>query len=347
MNSANRFDVLRLLAAWLVLYNHSFVLTASSEIEWISRFLKFDTASGLAVALFFTISGYLIYNSLENSQSAKDFLIKRILRIYPALIGVVLFTIFIVGPLSTELTISNYFNDIKTFQYFKTISGINIKYELPGVFENFPEKSVNGSLWSIALELRCYLILFLLSLIPFSMRVKILLAVIILLATLFFRPLESASDLSGKFFGIAYQFNKFGLMFFLGALFASCKNFVSHKFLNYLGFICLVVFLILLTEDISKVSMIIYNFIIPIIFLWIGLQFSFLPRISEQIGDISYGIYLYAFPIQQLLVYYRIGVNNVTMHIIISTFLTFLLAYISWKYIEFPSLKFKKKLVNY
>ena len=338
MNLSNRFDVLRLFAAWLVLYNHSFILTASSETEWISKFLKFDTASGLAVAMFFTISGYLVFNSLENSRSAKDFLIKRALRIYPALIGVVLFTIFIVGPLSTELSLSN---------YFKTISGINIKYELPGVFENFPEKSVNGSLWSIALELRCYLILFLLSLIPLSMRIKILLAVTILSASLFYRPLESASDLSSKFLGIAYEFNKFGLMFFIGALFASYKKFVTHKILNYLGLICLVVFLILLTEDISRISMIIYNFIVPVIFLWIGLQFTFLPKIPDQIGDISYGIYLYSFPIQQLLVYYHIGQSNVTIHIITSTFLTLLLAYISWKYIEFPSLNLKKKLVNY
>ena len=346
MNSINRFDILRLLAAWLVLYNHSFVLTASSEIEWISRFLKFDTASGLAVALFFTISGYLVYNSLESSRSSKEFLLKRILRIYPALIGVVLFTIFIVGPLSTDLSISNYFHDKQTFQYFKTISGINIKYELPGVFDNFPEKSVNGSLWSIAVELRCYILLFLLSLIPFSMRYKLLLAVIILSAIIFYRPLESAIDLSSKFVGVTYEFNKFGLMFFIGALFASYKSFISHKILNFIGLIFSFILLIILTEEISRTSMIIYNFIVPIIFLWIGLKFTFLPKIPDQIGDISYGIYLYSFPIQQLLIYYSIGDNNVIIHIITSTFLTFIMAYISWKFIEFPSIKLKNNLIK-
>ena len=77
LNSYNRFDFVRLIAAWLVLYSHSYVLSASKEIEIISKYLKFDSAGGLAVGVFFSISGYLVFKSLQNSSSLKIFIILR------------------------------------------------------------------------------------------------------------------------------------------------------------------------------------------------------------------------------------------------------------------------------
>lgn len=342
LNSYNRFDFVRLIAAWLVLYSHSYVLSASKEIEIISKYLKFDSAGGLAVGVFFSISGYLVFKSLQNSSSLKIFIIKRALRIYPALILSVLFSVFVVGLICTELSIQEYLTNRKTLSYLKTITGFNIKYELPGVFENFPEKSVNGSLWSIAIELRCYLVLGLISLLPFSMKIKLWISVTLLSFLLLFRPIEAPSDLSIKFMGLAYDFNKFGLMFALGCLIASYEQHKNFHYIKFIGLICACVLIIISNFEISKFTLIAYNYLIPFIFIWIGLYFTFLPKIPDKIGDISYGLYVFSFPIQQLLIYLELS-SNLVNFILLSTTLSVFLSAISWQFVEKPFLNLKHK----
>ena len=342
LNSNNRFDFVRLIAAWLVLYSHSYVLSASKEIELISKYLKFDTAGGLAVGVFFSISGYLVFKSLENSNSLKIFIIKRALRIYPALILSVLFSVFVVGIICTELSIQEYLTNRKTLSYLKTITGFNIKYELPGVFENFPEKSVNGSLWSIAIELRCYLVLGIISLLPFSMKLKLWISVTILSSLLLFRPIEAPSDLSIKFLGLSYDFNKFGLMFTLGCLIASYEKHKNFQYIKIIGLISASILIIISNLEISKFTLIAYNYLIPFIFIWIGLYFTLLPKIPDKIGDISYGLYLFSFPIQQLLIYLELS-SNLVNFILLSTILSVFLSAISWQFVEKPFLNLKHK----
>ena len=342
LNSNNRFDFVRLIAAWLVLYSHSYVLSASKEIELISKYLKFDTAGGLAVGVFFSISGYLVFKSLKNSNSLKIFIIKRALRIYPALILSVLFSVFVVGIICTELSIQEYLTNRKTLSYLKTITGFNIKYELPGVFENFPEKSVNGSLWSIAIELRCYLVLGIISLLPFSMKLKLWISVTILSSLLLFRPIEAPSDLSIKFLGLSYDFNKFGLMFTLGCLIASYEKHKNFQYIKIIGLISASILIIISNLEISKFTLIAYNYLIPFIFIWIGLYFTLLPKIPDKIGDISYGLYLFSFPIQQLLIYLELS-SNLVNFILLSTILSVFLSAISWQLVEKPFLNLKHK----
>lgn len=342
LNSNNRFDFIRLIAAWLVLYSHAYIISASKEIELISKILKFDTAGGLAVGAFFSISGYLVFISLENSKSLKIFIIKRALRIYPALILSVLFSVFIIGLICTELPVKDYLENRKTLSYIKTITGFNIKYELPGVFENFPEKSINGSLWSIALELRCYLVLVIIYLLPFSMRIKLWTMVMILSSLLLFRPIEQQGDLSIKFIGLAYDFNKFGLMFTLGCLIASYRNHENFKYIKFIGLASFFILMIIANLEITKFTLVVYNYLIPLIFIWAGLYFTFLPKIPEKLGDISYGLYLFSFPIQQLLVFLELS-YNVYIFIVLSTMITVVAAVISWRFLEKPFLSLKYK----
>ena len=180
MNSENRFDFIRLIAAWLVIYGHCYALTGSKEIELISKYLKFDTAGGLAVGVFFSISGFLVFKSLENSASLKIFILKRLLRIYPALILSVLLSVYFYGLICTNLSAQEYLSNELTFLYIQNITGFNIRYELPGVFENNPMRSVNGSLWSITMELKFYLLLGLISILYFNIRIKLWIIFIIL-----------------------------------------------------------------------------------------------------------------------------------------------------------------------
>jgi len=82
---------------------------------------------------------------------------------------------------------------------------------------------------------------------------------------------------------------------------------------------------------------------LPIIIIWIGLYFSFLPSIPHKIGDISYGLYLYSFTIQQFLIYFEMS-SNLFNFILMSTFFSIIVSLISWRFVEKPFLKLKSKI---
>ena len=343
MNPDNRFDFIRIIAAWLVIYGHSYVLSGSKEIELISKYLKFDTAGGLAVGVFFSISGFLIFKSLENSASLKIFIIKRLLRIYPALILSVLLSIYFYGLICTNLSTQEYLIHELTFSYIENITGFNIKYELPGVFENNPVKSVNGSLWSITMELKFYLLIGLVSILYFNIRIKLWIIFIILSFLLILRPIEGPNDLTLEFFGLSYEYNKFGLMFTIGCLLSSYEKNINFKYIKYVGLIMAVIFLFIVNLDINKSTLVIYNYLLPVIIIWIGLYLNFLPSIPHKIGDISYGLYLYSFTIQQFLIYFEMS-SNLFNFILMSTFFSIIVSLISWRFVEKPFLNLKTKI---
>lgn len=111
----NNFDFLRFLAALLVVTSHSFWLYGDPYPEMA---MLGGTAIGtIAVYMFFIISGYLISASWLHSRSATDFVTKRLIRIFPALIVATLLTILLIGPLATELPLAEYFSTGRTWQY--------------------------------------------------------------------------------------------------------------------------------------------------------------------------------------------------------------------------------------
>ena len=113
----NNFNLLRFVAAFLVLISHSFPLaTGSGTSEPLKTALGIEFGH-IAVDVFFITSGFLITGSLIRSKSAYKYIAARALRIYPALLIAVLFTVFILGPLITQVTLAEYFSK-QTFIYF-------------------------------------------------------------------------------------------------------------------------------------------------------------------------------------------------------------------------------------
>lgn len=97
----NNFNLLRALAAFLVLFSHSYALTGSSSSEPL-RMLLGMTFGSVAVDVFFVISGFLVCGSLLRRQSAIEFMKGRLLRIFPALLVMVGLTVLLLGPLVTN-----------------------------------------------------------------------------------------------------------------------------------------------------------------------------------------------------------------------------------------------------
>lgn len=151
----NNFDFIRIVAASMVLISHHFALTAQQEPSFFGIF----SLGGLAVAIFFVISGYLVMTSWKRDPNLLRFALRRFLRIWPALICVVVFTAYVLGPIVTELPVKEYLRHGATSDYLRTLY-MQIYYVLPGVFEHNPyARGVNGSLWTIPYEVRCYIVL--------------------------------------------------------------------------------------------------------------------------------------------------------------------------------------------
>jgi peptidoglycan/LPS O-acetylase OafA/YrhL len=119
------------------------------------------TTGSLGVTIFFIISGYLITMSWDKRRNVLQFIWARFLRLVPALVGVALFSVFIVGPLVTKINLAEYFTSGATWGYFRIISVFFPAYYLPGVFLNNPINYVNGALWTLPLESIMYVLILL------------------------------------------------------------------------------------------------------------------------------------------------------------------------------------------
>lgn len=129
----NNLDFIRLVSAVAVLYSHQFALLAYAEP---SPFLGI-TYGSLGVVIFFTISGYLVTNSWLRDSSVFRFIVRRLLRLMPALILLAVLSIFVLGAWATNFSAVDYFSSPKTWRYLNIIR-LAIVYELPGVFHQNP-----------------------------------------------------------------------------------------------------------------------------------------------------------------------------------------------------------------
>jgi peptidoglycan/LPS O-acetylase OafA/YrhL len=327
----NNFDFLRLLFASFVIFSHSYALLGLEHLEPFSVFSRGLALSSVAVMGFFVISGYLIYQSLLNSNSALIYLQKRFWRIMPGLVVVALLLVFVLGILFTNLSFKSYLSNTSTYKYFlKTILFLPTDNMLPGVFDNNPVPFVNGSLWTLRYEVLSYLSLTLLFAIPRRFYGKF-----IIIGTFCFFVLHVLINLN-KLTVSVYVLNHLSNLcslcfsFYAGALLAHFGKFWS-SYKNPL-FLCGLLVLTVLYFCPKVYWNIGLLAVLPLIVLYFGTAYSSILQIPKYLGDISYGTYIYAFPIQQALV--ATGVANVYLLLIFSLLLSWLAGYASFHLIE-------------
>lgn len=333
----NRFDVLRLLAAWLVLFSHCFPLGGRPGQEPLASTWGADTLGGVGVAIFFVLSGYLVTLSLERSTSVIEFARRRALRIFPGLVVIVLLCMFVLGPWLTTLPLADYLPHSMTREYLKTASAVSIRFVLPGVFADNPlPNAVNGSLWSLPYELTCYAVLALSSLLPAPLRFKVVLATALLVVLILLRPAVPPATPFDKFFGLDYYHTKLGLIFALGAVFACWRAHIRP--LLWPGLLALVA-AVLISHGAAQDLL--YLLGLGSVTLWLALYGRWLPSIPKRVGDWSYGAYLYGFPVQQVLAHYKLHEVSFGGFVLASSLLTFALAGLSWHLVEKQVLRWK------
>ncbi|MCQ2033203.1 acyltransferase family protein [Stutzerimonas kunmingensis] len=332
----NNFDFLRFFAAALVLFAHSYPLVGRRGDEPLTLLTGYEKGGSIAVGIFFVMSGYLITSSWLASSSPKSFLIKRALRIFPALIVAVLLSVFVIGPLVTQFDLARYLAADGTWTYLQNILLVT-RYELPGVFTgNVYPDVVNGSLWTLPLEVLMYIGVMILGLTGFLKRRLIFLPIAVLAIGHFW--------LLGKL-GIESYFIK--NIFKLGLLYYSGSAlFLYRDDIPWRGWIAALLFAALVATFRTDIGPLVYFIALPYLVLY--LAYAPLPLISRfgKYGDFSYGLYIYAFPFQQLTIYLfgpQVGVLGLTL---IAFVPTLILAALSWHLIEAPAMKLKRLLAS-
>jgi peptidoglycan/LPS O-acetylase OafA/YrhL len=341
----NNFNLIRIAAAYAVLITHSFTLAIGTVDAEPYRDTLGMTIGSIAVDIFFLTSGFLVTASLLTRQSTIEFVWARVLRIFPALFVMLLLSVLGLGLFFTTVSWPAYFADPKIYKYFLKCLTLfsGVAYELPGVFEGNPYKNaVNGSLWTMPHELRMYALL---AFIWATLRVtprfrtkafKITVVSSALLAGLFviLNHLGLTKD-GGDFLRLFF-------MFFSGAAFYILKDRIvlSHTFF----YISLVTLLLAMFD--KHIFFFIYLATLAYILFFVAYVPSGFIRKYNKLGDYSYGVYIYAFPVQQSTAALLPGISVLYM-VIISSVITLLFAVLSWHCLEKHALKLKGHCVNH
>lgn len=332
----NAFDTIRLLAAMSVIVSHSFLVTSGSNaIEPLYRLTSGQTSiGGLAVGVFFTISGMFIAASFDRSASAFEFARKRALRIMPALIVVIALSALVLGPLKTTLPLAEYFGSRGTWAYFANAAFLPNSQILPGVFANHTVPFVNGSIWTLKFEVMCYAFTaFVMMTGRFKSPLVLAAWVMSFVISLVFTAPEQATGAMYYVIMCAKLFRFFGA----GAVMYLYRHKVPiHSGLAVTGLAVTV--LTTLTPWFLETSALFGSYFV-IVFGYCAP--SWFRKLTER-GDISYGVYVYGWPIQQLT--WPIGEGH-SIHWAINTTIALLLSVFaglaSWLLVEKPALKFK------
>ncbi len=330
----NNFDALRLVFASMVVVFHAGILSQAASLSWLHRYVS----STFAVQAFFVVSGFLVTMSFENSSSWRSYAGKRLRRIAPAYVAVVVGAALLLSLVST-LPASDYFSHRDFWRYlgFNLVLSNFSAPSLPGVFAGNTEAAVNGSLWTIKVEVAFY------TFVPFMVWAIRRFGAARILGTVFcvslawkvgfgMLALAPGGEIYAKF---AKQLPG-QLAFFAGGAWAYYRTRSGHLPRGSWALIGL------LTYAVS--DGLLYDLLAPAavtaVVYWAAVAGPRLPA-SGKYGDFSYGVYLYHFPMVQTFI--ALGFFGTAPHL--SAFVVFMLACLmgvaSWFLIEKPSLKNK------
>ncbi|MBE5940067.1 MAG: acyltransferase [Lachnospiraceae bacterium] len=328
----NNLDIIRFIAAIMVIVAHSFPL-CYGYIDPLGKWTNGGLSiGGLAVGIFFVSGGFLISKSMERTQKAKIFFMARIKRILPELIIVVFICAFVLGPLVTDFSLKEYFTDIKTYKYLFNAILIPI-YELPGVFENNVYSGiVNGSLWTLPVEFMCYIACYIFYRLHFLER-KWYLRITIPAAVIFVICVMILFGNNGNIINIIRPV----ILFYIGMglyVFRDKILFSNIKLCLYIGLFCIMVFF---RFDIIAM-LLCFPYIIFHLAYGTKIKFSNFTKY----GEFSYGIYLWGMPVGQIIC---LIFNNIDWYAnaILTAFVALLLAIIQGYVIKYGMNRNRRK----
>lgn len=331
----NNFDFLRIFFAFIVVIGHLIII--SGVDDFIKILPYFNTY--ISVTAFFIISGFLITSSYLRTNSIKLYLKKRAQRILPAYIFVILISGLFLSFFS-QYSFSEYFSNYGLYRYLAAnLTFLNfIEPCLPGVFVgNNYNCVVNGALWTLKIEVCFYLVIPILISITQRINKKYIFFIAIYCTSILYKNLLEHLSVQHEvalYAILGRQLPGFLSYFISGiACYYYYDYFIQHK--NKL----LILGLFLFTMERIIDWEIFTPFALSLIVFTIAFSIKKLNNFGK-FGDISYGIYIFHFPIMQLAVYFgffepQYNPYLISFFIIIIVLLT---GFLSWHFIEKPFL---------
>lgn len=324
----NNFDTLRMLAASSVLVSHAIPLTYGSDAgELFIRLSHGQTTAGsIAVKIFFIMSGYLVTGSYLELRRPLVFVAYRALRIVPALWLVLILLALVAGPLLTTLPLHDYVRSPALYRFLLRNFVFRYTEHLPGVLlaNPFPG-TIDGPLWTLRYEVACYGCVLLLGLTGLLRHQTILILCFAALAGMLHQPHDLRWPLAFAFFA--------GSLFRLTAAPRS----------RWVVVVCLAGWAgsFFTAHQVAWASVLAPY---PVLMLATSRDVR-LPKLSK-FGDLSYGLYIYAFPCQQMAAY-ALGEGTAWYWNVAVSFPPALVcAYLSWRFVEHPALRLKARLAS-
>lgn len=331
--NSNSIGFLRLILALLVVIQHSFVLNGEKDPLSLHNFSNFGA---IGVNGFFILSGYLITSSWLNNQNLLKFVWKRVLRIFPAFWICLLITAMVFAPIILVLSGGEMNIDFLKSQItyiYKNLFLIVNQADIGNLMSKRSEHSFNGSLWTLSWEFLFYICLAIGGILGFlSKRKTFIIAFIVCYIVSYFMS-ECKCTIFFKWY-VSKSVAILPYMFGVGIIAFLIKDYLPNSFIIFT--ICLVAWVL----DVKFNPHIpLHPFMLAYILLWLTVNLPF--KSIEKYGDFSYGIYIYHFPMIQLLLFITTVHLSSTSLFFISILPTLMIAYFSWNFIEKPALSLK------
>lgn len=328
----NNFKLIRLILSICVLITHSFLVFYGDMNNDPLFKLCHICLGDLSVKIFFIISGFLISKSYLESKNFQYFIKSRFLRIYPAVFLVNILILVMVIILS-KVNWINLIVSKESFVYFSKNTFLLFDVRPCFGFDIFSSNpfpsQINPPLWTLTWELKMYLTILLIFGLGKIFHKSFYFNFLYLIMIIFCLSFQEKIG----WWGI------FPLYFYTGVFF-----YINRKHIQINLFLFLISFALLFF--IPETSIVKYFAVIPI--SYITFYIAYIPKIkwinSERWGDYSYGIYVFSFPIQQLLVF--LNISSLSLLIAVSLSLSLILAIFSWHFIESKALALKSSPIK-
>jgi peptidoglycan/LPS O-acetylase OafA/YrhL len=328
----NNFDALRLIAAVSVIFSHSFFIADGNEnnepLIWLTGR---QSILGLAgVFVFFAISGFLVSQSWDQTRMALPFLAKRALRIFPGLLLALLLSAFVLAPFVSTLPLGEYLRRPEPYLYVVYNTALSLKvHELPGVLfvDNPVGLEINGSLWTLRYEFMMYLMVLGLGM----TRLLRLGPCLVLLALGMACVCVPALDWLGTW-GWMLSFFAIGMVLYQ---LQDTRIFDGRVALAALALL------------IASIPLRQFILLFPLSGCYLALYLALNPRLPKlraaRFGDLSYGLYIYGWPAEALVIYLRGGHGAWWQVCFPALAIAAALSFISWHLVEAPALRLKPR----
>lgn len=336
----NSFGVIRLLMALAVLVSHSYFFVTGNPLDEPLVLITGHSLGEHAVQVFFFLSGVLVTQSYIKSGSIIDFGAARALRIFPGLIVCVLVTALLLGPALSTLSPAAYFADPLLLRYIaKSALLVTGAAPLPATFQDLPAAGlVNMSLWTLKYEVLCYFVLGVAGaagIFAPRYRVVTIAAAAIFVTVVFLKVPGNTQDYT-NLENVRY----FALYFTTGVLACLVKD---HLVLSGAGVvICGAAFAALIGTAFGEVACAV--FLGYATMYAASIDFGVLKRVTHE-TDLSFGVYIYAAPIQQGLVLLFPGQSPLGLALL-AGLITLPVALVSWQFVEKPALRARRPIVE-